>query len=125
MQTVEIPPNTWVARLNEFASMHEGWLVSVEVFGPDIGAQPEVDNLPLLGISIDRIDANDTVAISLARSSGDHLTHLIHAVTRIYVERTDDGADAALEIESADGVKSVLRFRAAARPEDVDGIVRR
>jgi hypothetical protein len=46
-------------------------------------------------------------------------------VTRIYLERTNDGADAALQIESADGTKAILRFRATALPETVDGVVAR
>jgi hypothetical protein len=42
----------------------------------------------------------------------------------IYLERTDDGADVALRIDSADGSATILRFRAAVLPEAVDGIVR-
>ena len=60
----------------------------------------------------------------MARSATELFTHVIHAVTRIYVERTDDGADAALAIESVDGTTTLLRFRVAALPETVDGIVR-
>lgn len=55
----------------------------------------------------------------------EHFTHMIHGVTRIYIERADDGADAALEIESADGTQTIRRFRVAALPKTVDGIVRR
>ena len=58
-------------------------------------------------------------------SATEHLTHMIDGVTRIYIERADDGADAALEIESGDGMRTILRFRVAALPETVDGIVRR
>ena len=125
MQTFEIPREAWVHRLNEFTAIHEGWLVSLDVLGPEIGAQPEIDNLPLLGVSADRVDHDGTIAVSVARSATEHFTHIIHAVTRIYVERTDDGADAALQIESVDGTKTIVRFRAAALPETVDGIVHR
>jgi hypothetical protein len=125
MQTVEIPREGWIRRLDEFTNAHEGWLVSLEVLGPDIGAQPEIDNLPLLGVSADRVDHEGTIVISVGRSATDHLAHLIHGVTHIYVERTDEGADAALQIESADGTAAILRFRAAALPEIVDGVVHR
>ena len=124
MRTVEIPREAWVQRLNEFSLIHDGWLVSLDVLGPEIGAQPEIVNLPLLGVSADRIDHDGTIAVSVARSATEHFTHMIHGVTRIYVERTDDGADAALEIESVDGTRTILRFRVAALPETVDGIVR-
>ena len=124
MRTAELPREAWVQQLNEFSAIHDGWLVSLDVLDPEIGAQPEIDNLPLLGVSVDRIDHDGTIAVSVARSATEHFTHIIHAVTRIYVERTDDGADAALEIESVDGTTTVLRFRVAALPETVDGIVR-
>jgi Family of unknown function (DUF5335) len=125
VRTVEIPREAWIRQLNEFTAIHEGWLVSLDVLGPEIGAQPEIVNLPLLGVSADRIDHDGVIAVSVMVSAAEHFTHMIHGVTRIYVERADDGADAALEIESADGMRTILRFRVAALPETVDGIVRR
>ncbi len=124
MQTIEVPREAWVERLDRFGAIHEGWLVSLDVLGPDIGAQPEIHDLPLLGISADRTEHNGTIAVSVARSATDHVTHRVHAATRIYIERTDEGADAALRIDSADGSAAILRFRAAVLPEAVDGIVR-
>jgi hypothetical protein len=123
MTTVEIPREAWVHRLNEFTTIHEGWLVSLDILGAELGIQPEIVNLPLLGVSPDRVNHDGTVAVPVARSQSDHFTHIVEAVTRIYVERTDDGADAALQIESVDGTRAILRFRAAALPETVDGIV--
>jgi hypothetical protein len=125
MRTREIPREAWTDWLSDFTNIHEGWLVSLDVLDPDIGAQPEIDTLPLLGISADRLDPDGTIVISVARSTTEHFTHLIRAVTRIHVEQTDDGADAALLIESGEGPKAILRFRTAALPETVDGIVRR
>jgi hypothetical protein len=124
MRTIELAREAWADRLNEFTAIHEYWLVSVEVLG-ELGAQPEISNLPLLGVSIDRLDHDDVVVISVARSVSHHLTHVIEAVTRIFLQKTDDGADAALELESADGTKTILRFRASALPETVDGIATR
>jgi hypothetical protein len=37
--------------------------------------------------------------------------------------QTSEGANAALEIESADETKTLLRFRSALLPEFVDGVV--
>ena len=82
-------------------------------------------NLPLLGVSADRIDHDGTISISAARAASEHITHTIHGVTRVYIERTDEGADAALAIESADGTTTILRFRAVVLPETVDGIAPR
>jgi hypothetical protein len=126
MLTVEVPREAWAQALNEFNAIHEGWLVSLDVLGPTIGAQPEINNLPLLGISVDQTDHADTIMISAAaRSTAEHVTHTIHATTRVYIERREDGADVALQIESADGTTAILRFRATALPETLDGLVRR
>jgi hypothetical protein len=47
MQTVEIPREAWARALTEFTAIHEGWLVSLDVLGPTIGAQAEINNLGL------------------------------------------------------------------------------
>ena len=125
MRTIEIARNDWVPWLNQFTQVHDRWLVSVEVLRPDLGAQVELDTLPLIGISADRIDHDGTIAISVARARALHFTHVIHAVKRIFVEQTDTGADAALQFEAQDGSRTVVRFRVAALPETVDGVPRR
>ena len=73
MRTVEIPREAWVEQLNEFTAIHEGWLVSLDVLGPEIGAQPEIVNLPLLGVSADRIDHDGAIAVSVMLSATEHL----------------------------------------------------
>ena len=125
MDTQEIARADWAGRLNEFTAVHDGWLVSVDVLNPDIGAQRQSENLPLLGVSADRINHDGSVAISVARPGGAHFTHVIRDVKRIHIEQTSDGADAGLQIESFDGTKTILRFRVVALPETVDGFVRR
>jgi hypothetical protein len=123
MRTVEIPREAWTTTLDEFSALHEGWLVSIDVLDSTVGAQPEVDNLPLLGLSADRADSGGAITISAGSSAAGHMTHTIHVPTRLLIERREDGADVALQIESADGAKAILRFRVAALPETVDGIV--
>jgi Family of unknown function (DUF5335) len=125
MQTVEIPHEAWARTLNEFTAIHEGWVVSLDVLSPAMGAQPEINNLPLLGVSADRVDHEDAITISAARTAAEHITHTIRAATRVYIERREDGADVALQIESADGTKTILRFRTTALPETLDGVVGR
>jgi hypothetical protein len=112
MPTIELPRETWVHRLNAFTMAHEGWMASLEIFGPEPGAQPVFVNLPLIGVSADRVDHDGTVAISVARSAGEHFTRIIHDVARIYLDQSDDGATAALLIESADGTRTSVHLRA-------------
>jgi hypothetical protein len=123
MRTVEIAREAWTTTLDEFSTAHQGWLVSLDVLDVTIGAQSEVDDLPLLGVSVGG-PHESAVTIAAGRSWTEHVTHTIHSPTRVQLERRDDGADVALQIESADGAKAILRFRTAARPETVDGMPR-
>jgi hypothetical protein len=124
MQTHELSPAQWIPALDELSAAHEGWLVSVDVLSSEIGAQHEIESLPLLGVSADRSDRGTTVTIAAGRPPGERVTRVIGDVSRVYVGRTDQGADAALEIESADGTRTILRFRVPVLPERVDGVAR-
>lgn len=123
MRTVEIPREAWTSTLNTFTEAHRGWLVSLDVLDEAIGAQPEIDNLPLLGVSAEPGNRDAVITIAAGRLPGAHITHTIHAPSRVQLERRDDGADVALQIESADGAKAILRFRVVAMPDTVDGVV--
>jgi hypothetical protein len=105
--------------LDAFTAAHTGWLVSLDVLDSEIGAQREVDNLPLLGVSA---EGGSAITISAGRSADEHVTHTIHTPSRVQLERRDDGADVALQIESADGSRAILRVRVPAVPEMVDGV---
>lgn len=124
MPTQEIPRAEWTRFLDRFSRQHEGWIATLEVFASDIGAQEQAHEMLLEGITASFKDSQpETVAISLGNKPEDHLTHTINDPSRIWLEETAQGADSALEIESADGAKTLLRFRAALRPEMVDSVV--
>ena len=122
MSTIEIAAKRWSQALDEFSAIHEGWLVSLEILSPSFGAQPEITNLPLLGVPVEPHGA--AIAIAVAQSAVDHIAHMVQAPARVWMERIDSGAEAALEIESADGTKTILRLKTAAPPETVDGVAR-
>ena len=124
MPTQEIPRDEWTTFFDRFSRQHEGWLATLEVFATDIGAQQEARDLPLAGITAtSRGSAAETIAISLGQTPEDHVTHTITEPTRVWLEQTSQGANAALEIESADEVKTLLRFRAAVPSAMVDGVI--
>lgn len=113
MSTQEIPQNEWMGFLDKFSRQYEGWLASVEVMATDIGAQLEVEDLPLEGITVASTENEpDAIAINLGKTPEDHVTHTITEPTHVWLEQVSEGASAALEIESADDVKVLLRFRA-------------
>lgn len=125
MHTVEVPFEEWSRTLDSFSTMHEGWIVSLELHSPALGAQPEIRDLPLLGVTAETDTPSPAITIAAARSVAEHVTHTIHAPTRVRIERTEDDADVALQIESADGTTSLLQFKSVARPDTVDGMPRR
>jgi hypothetical protein len=53
----------------------------------------------------------------------DHISHSIGRPTEVILQQTDEGADAALAIKSADGVTALLRFRSPMLPEMLDAVV--
>jgi len=122
MPTREIPRAGWVSFFNSFSGKHEGWLVTVEVIGPDIGDQEEAKELPLVGISADLKDNENFVNITVGRLPEDRMMHTVTDAARVWLKQSDEGADEALEIESKDGTKTLLTFRASVLPDTLDGI---
>lgn len=108
METLTIPPEQWTFRLNKLSESFEGWPVSLDVIARADGQPREFNQIPLLGITA---EPNGPIVISVVGATGEHVTHIIQSPTRVLLDKTDRGANAALEIESADGTKTVLRFR--------------
>jgi hypothetical protein len=124
--TVEIPREGWDKFLSRFSQDHETQLVSVEVMGSDVGAQIEGRSLLLSGISPAEAD-DGSLALMFDSVDGEHLTHMVNKPTHVWVQRAPDNTDEALEIESADGTKTLVRFppyEPGSRSDDLKGAER-
>ncbi len=110
MSLIEVPRAAWTAALNDFSSTHEGWLVKLDVWTPEIGSLPELDDLPLIGVSADR-SVDSAITVSAAAAQGGLASHTIHHASSITLERDRHGVVSIMHIESAGGVKTTLRFR--------------
>lgn len=111
----EISRPQWDAFINKFSRQNQGRLTRLELFG-ELGAQEFEQHLPLNGVTL---DASGSAAPRLAIMLGDgtrHLTHTVTDVARLLPKCAADGVDEALEIESANGEKTLLRFEALPRP---------
>jgi hypothetical protein len=122
MRTIDVAQKDWTRTLDQFSAVHDGWLVSLEVVGPLLGAQPQIHELPLRGITAETGSPNPVIAIAAARADGEHITHIIHAPIQVQIEQTNEGADVALQIRSGDGTASILRFKTVAMADTVDGV---
>jgi hypothetical protein len=109
MQTFEIPRRHWSDRLDEFSRAHEGWPVALHILGESIGAQSEFRLLSLAGVTVE--ESGGRILITATLPSGSFLTHTIPAPVHVFIEQTDLGGDAALQVEAADGTRAILQFR--------------
>lgn len=123
MRTRQIPKSEWPRFLDRFSRKHEGWLVKLEIFDPEFGAQVEETGLALEGLTDEWDEVEGSTIMIMAGSEPDaHVTHSITNPTEVSLEQTDEGADAALSVKSADGTTALLSFRTAVLPETVDAL---
>ena len=109
MQTRDIPLEQWVRFFDDFSRDHEGWIVTLEVVGPDIGDQEEASGLPLVGISADVKDRENRIEIIVGGRPDADLTRFIERPKRVWVKESRIPGDEAIEVES-DGIKTLLNF---------------
>ena len=120
MHTLEIPRRQWSDRLDEFTRVHHGWPVALDILGEAIGAQPQFRLLSLAGVTAEA-RGGGRISITVTLPSGGFLTHTIDAPVHVFIEESDGGDEAALQIEAADGTRAILQFRIG---PPVHGLVR-
>jgi hypothetical protein len=125
MRTNEILRSDWQEFFDSFSQKHRGSSVTLEILGPEIGAQVQQRELAFAGIVADTGEIRGyQIAIMMGDRPDDHITHSISQLSHISLEQTDEGNDVALAIKSADGVTALLRFTAPQLLEKVDvGVV--
>jgi hypothetical protein len=103
MSVREVPRQEWAAALERFSLEHRSWLTRVGEPGSE---------RPLASV--------DAEAGSIViRFAGDALVR-VDAPSAVRILETEDGAHRGMDVESPGGITR-LRFRAAARPETLDG----
>jgi hypothetical protein len=119
MHTRQINVANWRRTLNALSRSYDGALVSLEIVGGEVGAETEVSNQPLRGITSDP----SGVTVQIEKCDGMHLDHHVAHPQKLRVVETDEGALIAVEIEDAEGLHSLVRFRSPMRPEILDPAV--
>jgi hypothetical protein len=122
MKNRQVPHAEWPRFFEGFTRRHQGWLATVRVVDERLGAQVEARDLPLEGIVVDA-ESRGPISILLASPSRTNIEHPVQRPEQVWVEMTEQGAEAALEIVSAGGARTILEFRGAILPEMVDGLV--
>ena len=119
MQTREIPREEWVRYFDDFSKNHEGWIVTLEILGDDLGDQEEATKLPLVGLSADVKAGENRIEIIIGGKPDIDVTRFIERPKHVWVKETRMPGDDAIEIESEDGTKTLLNFRHV-RPEETE-----
>lgn len=116
MGTREITREQWSGFFDDFSKKHEGWIVTLEVIGADIGDQEEANGLPLVGISADLKDRENRLEIITGGLPNEDVTRFVNTPKRVWVREAKIPGDEAVEIESEDGTRTLLTFQHI-RPE--------
>lgn len=115
----EIPIEQWVNFFTDWTDRYLGKTVTLETVEPDgVDTSVIAEGLPLVGISADfkdrSADIDDegegTIQIMVGDEASDHITHTVVEPTFVYRYQSSSGADEAIEIESATGPTTVIRF---------------
>ena len=105
----EIKKGEWRNFLVDLSRRRYEWKTSAEVLTPEFGDEPLCEGLPFGGITLEKTLDGDTVVISFGEYSDSHLTHCIGNPTRMAFLEAANG-DEVLDIEEADGTKTLIRF---------------
>lgn len=117
MPTREVPRQEWSSFFDGFSREHQDWPTTIELISSDLGDQPEAEGEPLAGISLEtKGSAAGAIEVMVGARRDDSLTHTIPSPTHVWIRDGVDDADEALEIEAADGTKTLLRFSAENAP---------
>jgi hypothetical protein len=111
-KTEEVAPDRWTPFLAEFTRENRGAHARLTIIGADadLGVQVEIENRPLDGVSADMKDGERTVWISFGSAASDHATHGVPRATAIRTLAAVIGGGTVLEVESADGTKTLLEL---------------
>lgn len=107
MKQREVPHHDWSRFLRVFSDAHRAWLARVE------GADTRTEERAL-----DSVETSSGAIVIHFRNAADVR---VDSALALRVNETDRGEHLGLDIESARGLTR-LRFRAAAMPEELDGV---
>jgi hypothetical protein len=108
--TQEIGKDQWLPFLAELTRENRGAHARVEVVGPDVGYQVEIDKRPFDGISADVKDNEQAVWITFGSTTADHMTHGVQNVTAIRIRPPVGDSGAVLEVVARDGTRTLLEL---------------
>jgi hypothetical protein len=120
MPTRDVPRDQWPDFLEGFSRRHRAWLTTVHRSGDLIQHGGSVE-APLGSVTATR-QGRDVGAIEIAFAGNGHIPLRVEHPQIIRVREAGGGAESGLEIVDDRGVSTRVGFRAAVRPEMLDGM---
>lgn len=109
--TQEIPKQDWTKFFDDLTKRRFEWRTKIEVISEKIGSQILDDGLPLQGITAEtRSEEKSVVEILVGQDREHHQTHNIKNPTKIAYLSDDDSPSGIVEIEEADGTKTLIHI---------------
>jgi hypothetical protein len=114
---VAVPAVEWCGFLERFSRRHRGWLATIHGFARDLPLT-RVPSEPIQSVALERCDSDHLIRVTLAHG----ISLCAPRPRAVRLQKTADGAEMALEVETASGAFIRVAFRATAMPEQLDGI---
>jgi hypothetical protein len=119
-QIITVPAVEWCGFLLRFSRRHRGWLATIHGFSQE-APLTRVRSEALEAVTLEHGDADYLMRVTLANG----ISLCAPRPRAVRVQQTDEGAEAALEIETASGAFIRVAFRATALPDQLDGVAPR
>lgn len=113
-----IPAVEWQSFLERFGRRHRGWLATVHGVERGMPVTRAV-SVPIESVTLERREGDDIVRVTFVNRG----SLCAPRPRAIRVQLTDEGAEWALEVDTADDAFIRLAFRATALPDQLDGLV--
>jgi hypothetical protein len=127
--TRKVSDDDWANFCDTFSREHHGWLISVEVAGPEPDrshepATPKVlaQNLPLQEVREAQHNGDAEIMITVGEGA-DETSFLVEHVAAVF-ETSEAEKDTGMRIDSTNNTCTMLQFRVPATPQELDGISR-
>lgn len=112
MRTIEIPRDAWNVWFQNLSDLYQGTAVTIEVLSCDLGDQFAADGLPLQGLSFETEGSyQGDILVEVGDIEPGYLMHHIDQPRCVRVVDTRPGIEADMQIESADGMITLIRLR--------------
>jgi hypothetical protein len=114
---VDVPAVEWHGFLERFSRRHRGWLATIHGFARE-APLTKIPSEPIQSVALEQCDSDHLIRFTLANG----LSLCAPRPRAIRIQTTIEGAETALEVDTASGTFMRLAFRATALPEQLDGV---